>query len=172
MLNQVQTLLIFVLLIGIFIGRKAPMTRNALRQWLYNRRHIPYFVCHLIENNSIISTATVQESQGSYEYKDNTYFLFDKEKESSHVPYLNIHGLQIVFHNKNNVNPLTFKERAVEPAYNDPQIFTSFIRNKDIGNVIHDRGGDLSVIKRYIVIAMIAIGAGMAALVYLFLNYA
>lgn len=174
MLSQAQFLMIFLVLIGVFIGRKVPFTRNGWIQWYYNRRHIDYFVCHLIDNSSIINTATVKESVGSYVYEDsngkNTYLLFEKNKDHSMVPYINIGGLRIIFHNKNNINPLKYKENTLEPAYNDPQLFTSFIRNKDIGNVLQDKGADITVIKRYILICSIAVTGVMACIVYMVLQ--
>lgn len=170
MLTQAQIFMLFLVLIGIFIGRKVPFTRNGWIQWFYDRRHIPYFVCHLIDNGSIINTETVKESIGSYTWDDKTYVNFEKDDNKSIVPYLNIQGLRIIFHNKNNINPLKYTENTIEPAYNDPSLFTSFIRNKDIGNVLHDKGADITQIKRYILICFIAVAGIMAGLVYALLQ--
>ena len=170
-LNPTIIFYLLLILIGIIIGRKAPFTRNAVRQWYYNRRGIDYFVCHLIDNGSLINTKTVEATERKYNYDGSDYVLFNKEGSSKYVPYLNFKGLKVVFHNKNNINPLKITENTIEPSSNDPEIFASLIRNKDIRDLTRDTTEDLiSGIKRYVLIAMIVIAGVVSAVLWFLLS--
>lgn len=158
--------IILYILVGILLNKILPMSRLGWRKWIWNRKGISYFVCHILDNSSIINTNVIKESKGEYKYKKGRYVLWVKTDDKNYFPYINYRGERVIFHNKNNLSPLEYKSKTIEPASNDPEIFANMITNHEISDTLNPLAEQFKPLKRLIVVSAIIIIIGLSFMMW------
>lgn len=167
MVTPGQILILSYILVGALLHKILPFSKIAWVKWIWNRQHISYFVCHIIDNGSIVNTRVIKESKGEYDYKKGKYVLWVKDGEKQYYPYLRYRGEKVIFHNFNNLSPLIFNAKDIEPAANNPEIFANMIYNHEIGDTLNPMDQQLKPVKRLIVLGVIITVICVTALNYL-----
>ena len=173
---------VFILLAGGFIWgylfTKIPLNKNDLLKWYYPFKNIDYYVCHLLENGRVIDTNIVKAKNTFYTRKEIGYSLINKENEGekensidfNEVPYITINKHKTVFHNINNINPMKFKQNKVEPLCNDPEIYATLLRNKEIKDTLAPNLDEFVALKQFIAMFNIVCVGCFAGLMYFLLK--
>jgi hypothetical protein len=166
-----QMFLLMVLLFGFFLGKKLPTNRNRLKIWIFNRRGIPFYRCHILDGNKIINYQIVAQSETHYTYEEKRYKLTAQEEGQNITPFIQYGGEYLVFHLLNNVAPLSIKDRALKPLWTDPEIVASMITNKDIKDATSgSRDQEITELKRYILIINLILVLAIFGLMYYLLR--
>lgn len=173
---------LFYLILGYVLGRKLPFSISTIRKIYYSIKRIPYWFVYIVEGGKIIDTLMIKKEKNYFNYGSPTkkYSLLikggneegqeskeeNKKKGQSYTPYIILDGYECVFYNKNNINPLIFKEKDIEPGYNDPEMFATLCANRELQNSINDSAELLNDIKRYILISMIVVALAIAGIMW------
>lgn len=165
-----QVMLFLILMFGFYLGRKLPTNRKRIRMWLFHRRGTAYFSCYILDAGKVVNWDIVAQIENSYKVGDKEYLLTARvlgEGGSRYTPYISMGGMQNVFHTKDNVNPLEFKEKKIDHLYNDPDIIASMVANKDIKHSIAGDYEEISAIKRYVLIVNTVLALAVVAIVWM-----
>lgn len=139
-----------------YLGKKAPLSRARLTQWIYHRRGIPYYKAHIIDGGKIVNYEIVRQSEQFYKYKKKQYNLIgsnENEEKHKYTPSLQYGGDYLIFHNINHTAPLEFKQEDITPLWLDPNYIANMIANKDVSDgLAPDRSEELSGLARKIFI--------------------
>jgi hypothetical protein len=121
-----------------------------------------------LKGGHLIKETIADRDLEGYFYGDKEYIFNTKDKDGRvFTPYIEYGGELHLFHLYNNINPLEFKEKGVEPAYNDPQRFAAMIANKDIRDATHPTLDELESLKKYILIMAVVTGLIAAGIFYM-----
>lgn len=155
---------------GFLVGRRIfPLKKSRYVKWWYRRKGIAYYICNIIDGNTLDHTQVVKVGSEFYEYDGGKYYLYDKNKATQYTPCITIEGENNVFHLKDNINPLVVGPGGLTPAYNDPSIFASFINSKTLSNTLHPETAEILQIKRFVLIStMLTIGIITMVIYYFF----
>ena len=93
-----------------------------------------------------------------------------KVDKKEYIPYIDLYGEKLIFHFKDNMNPLEFKKEIIEPAKNDPRRFASMILNKDIRDATAPSLDEFISLKRFILLSMAIVALTIAGVMYLLLK--
>jgi len=162
-----EMMILFYLIFGYILGRKIPFSTRTVKRLFYSIRRIPYWIVYIVEGGKILDDLMIKKSKSFFINEGYKYSLLIKNKEGqSFTPHIILDGYETVFFNKNNINPLIFKEKDIEPGYNDPEMFATLCGNREIQNSISDSQKLITELKRYIMIAMIVISLAMAGIMW------
>jgi hypothetical protein len=147
--------IIILLLFGFFLGKIVPIRGNAWRKWYYNRFGIPYYVCHLLDGGHIIKTSIIPQDEGKYTYEGHLYTFLVKTNSGDVCPYITFAGEHLLFHMKNNRNPLMVKDNDYKPGSDDPNRIAALIANKDVRDATHPQIDEIVALKKFLTFMMV-----------------
>lgn len=187
------TILIYIL-IGYFLGRRFPFCYETVIRFWYGIKSIPYWKVYFVEGGKIIDDKIVKKSKDFVSRGDKKYYMYhnvdedsvsaddkinevigDKKKDGvkkkiKYTPHIILDGLESVFFNTNNLNPLVFNEDGIVPSYNNPALYASMIMDAKQSNLISDNSQLIAEFKRYVTLVMIVLALAVAGIMWLLQN--
>lgn len=163
-----EFIIIFILW-GFVLGKILPLSVDGWRKWWYNRKGIPYFLIYVLLAGKIVYKSMIKQDQTTFNYDKGKYVTSLKDENNRpYSPAIELSGQKILFYNKNNTNPLVFKDIAV-PGHNDPEIFRAIIEDNSIRQALSPEY-DMSELKRFILVTMGILGITIAGIMYLLMG--
>lgn len=165
-----EEFILWFVLLGFLLGKKIPLNKAAWRKWWYGRKGIAYNIIYILQGGNVVHEGMVKQAVPEFSYDKGRYLNFKKNPiGEDYSPSISKDGQNIMFYNKNNTNPLEFKDALITPSHNDPVIFQTLIKDDSIRQALSP-DNDLSDLKRYILITMAILGLAIAGIMYIFVK--